>query len=477
MPEASARTIGVVVAGDNHLSPGLPRLTPPQRALRRERLRAGFGAAVAYALAHDARLFINTGDLFDSPTPSNQDRAFVADALGRLRAAGVVCVAIGGNHDTPRMLTEQGGESPQRVYTARDGLHYFTANDRLIPRLYTLDGLRVAIAGLTNNPVAPPGSDPLANIAVAAGSDAAEALAQAEIGLLIVHAAVEGLCRPNEGERIIAEASLAALPPIFRVVVAGHIHRYGRRRVGEREVIVVGATERMEFGASSGQAGFVWLELGAHGVTRAEHVSVAEQPRADLLLTTARLWPARPNSAAHDDDPLAIIRAEISAQCTAETITRLRLVGSLTRAQYHQLSFRDILLFGQERAFSFDLDTTGLAVVAPLPARPWLAAADVAQMADADAGVSDAFVNVAANGNTDAVASPGADTAYALSPAAELARLVAEWLAPSAADATSAPVADAQPKPLPTSGAGAPAAPADVQAAADLLLERLRGLA
>lgn len=497
----AARSIGVVVTGDNHLSPRLPRYTPTQQAERRVWLRAGFAAAVEYALTHGARLFVNTGDLFDSPTPTNQDRAYVADALSRLRAAGVVCVAIGGNHDTPRMLTEHGGEAPQRVYTALDGLQYFTANDRLAPQVYTLDGLRIAVAGLTNNPVAPLGSDPLVGVAVEALVDANGAPAQADVGLLIVHAAIEGLCRPNEGERIIAEASIAALPPIFRVVVAGHIHRFARRRIGEREVVVVGATERMEFGASSGHAGFVWLELAATGATRVEHIPTAEQPRADLTLTTARLWPApRPASAVApmqpdatgatdapigatgatgatrattaplaDADPLATVRATIAANCTPETITRLRLVGPLTRVQHQQLPIRDILHYGQEHTFTFDLDTTGLSIVDPALPRYWFADADVT-FAGASDVATDATPDVAPGPHAAVDAHAMADARRALSPAAEVELLAAEWLA--APDAAS----DAAPATTTLSVGEAPD-PEDVRAAAELLLGRLRGLA
>src|SRR5512147_740694 len=154
-------SVGIVVTGDNHLSAYLPRLSPQRRAERRERLRAGFTAAVDYAIAEHARLFVQAGDLFDTPSPSNQDRAFVAASLARLRAAGIVCAGIGGNHDTPRMLSEQGGNAPQHVYAALDGMQYFVRNDALVPVLLELDGLRVAVAGLSNNPVALPGSDPL----------------------------------------------------------------------------------------------------------------------------------------------------------------------------------------------------------------------------------------------------------------------------------------------------------------------------
>ncbi|MEO7001222.1 MAG: metallophosphoesterase [Ktedonobacterales bacterium] len=373
--ERGQRAIGVVVTGDNHLSPALPRLAPLRRAERRARLRAGFSAAVDYAITRAARLFINTGDLFDTPTPANQDRAFVAGELARLRSAGITCVAIGGNHDTPRLATESGGEAPQRIYAELGALTYFPRNDALAPCVFQFDGLRLAVVGLSNNPVAPPGSDPLAGIAL---DDPDDTLAQADVGLLVLHSAIEGLCRPNEGERIVTHTSLAALPPMLRVVVAGHIHRYARDTFNGRGVIVVGASERMEFGGASGHAGFTWLTLDRSGLVSAEHIRTPEQPRADLIIPTSRLWPATSATstssatrAPRSADLLDVIRADVSAACTPETITRLRLTGPLTREQYHLLALRDILAEGQRQAFSFDLDTSGLRLIAPaLPGRP-----------------------------------------------------------------------------------------------------------
>lgn len=433
-PQAAQPPVGVVATGDNHLSAYLPRLSPQRRAERRARLRAGFEAAVTYAIEKRARLFLQVGDLFDTPTPSNEDRAFVATALARLARAGVLCAGVGGNHDTPRMVTEQGGAAPQGVYEALNGMRYFSRHDALVPCLYTIGGVRIALAGLSNNPVAPPGSDPLEGIPIA---DEDDALGQAQVALLLLHAGVEGMCRPTEGERIVKRSSIAALPPVFAGVIAGHIHRFAHERIGQRVAVVSGATERMEFGSGKGGSGFVWLELDATGVRRVEHVPVAEQPRADLLVPTARLWPggvrrmcddmldgpradglgervaggadaadhqsrgagdetlravagesgtpgtlgrAGQNGHARAMDasgqhwqayvsepdataPLEVIKEALAEVCSPETMVRLRLSGPLTRDQYHDLALRDVLLYGQQHAFSFDLDTSDLTLL------------------------------------------------------------------------------------------------------------------
>lgn len=410
--QAAQPAIGVVATGDNHLSAYLPRLSPPRRAERRARLRAGFEAAVNAAIERRARLFLQLGDLFDTPSPSNEDRAFVAAALERLTRAGVTCVGIGGNHDTPRMAIEQGGAAPQQVFAALHGMRYLGRHDAIAPALFTFGQLRVAVAGLSNNPVAEPGSDPLSGVTI---EDPEEMLGRADVGLLLLHAGIEGLCRPSEGERIVQRASLQALPPIFRCVIAGHIHRFARERIGERTAVVTGATERMEFGAPKHSSGFVWLELDDRGARRVEQILVPEQPRADVIIPTARLWPGGARRDAAPDEPeiqagpgaetLLSLTAELAGEergvanggaravdalahhwqarvaggeastpldtikealaevCAPETMVRLRLTGPLTRDHYHELALRDVLLFGQQHAFSFDLDTSGLVLL------------------------------------------------------------------------------------------------------------------
>jgi DNA repair exonuclease SbcCD nuclease subunit len=375
------RRIRVVVTGDNHLSAYLPRLTPAKQAERRERLRAGFGAAVRHAIVHHAHCFISTGDLFDTPTPNNQDRAFVADALSHLCQAGITTIGVSGNHDSSRVTLPQGGEAPQSVYAALNGLHYFPRHDRLIPELFEMGGLSVAVAGLSNVASSVPGSDPLS---AAHLEDPSGVLSRAGVAMLILHAGIEGLCRPGEGERLVRRESILALPENFRLIVLGHIHRFGQERIGERQVVSPGATERMELGDAEGGSGFVWLELDQRGVQRIDHVSVPEQPRADLIISTNELWPhggpahlpdiyerpiadaameamsPHPDTALNQPDPMDRIRRILSERLTSETMAKLHLVGLLTSEQYHQLVTRDILAYGRQHAFSFDLDTSEL---------------------------------------------------------------------------------------------------------------------
>ncbi|HEY7850879.1 MAG TPA: hypothetical protein VIC27_12490, partial [Ktedonobacterales bacterium] len=197
---------------------------------------------------------------------------------------------------------------------------------------------------------------------------------------------------------------------------------------------------RMEFGAQAGEPGFVWAELTRNGVRHVEHLRVQAQPRADITLHTSRLWPATVSvpaqraapvtsvTSAEDADAqdetnhaLDIIRAELEAVCTPDTLARLRLTGTLTREQYHQLALRDVIALGQQRAFSLDVDTSGLTLVERAFALP-------------DLGPQ----------------------AKAISPAQMIALVVEETLQQSKQGAAGLP------------------GPSDIRAAGDLLLARLR---
>jgi DNA repair exonuclease SbcCD nuclease subunit len=260
----------VVVTADNHLSAYTPRLSPQRLSERRRRLRRAFVRVVEEAIARRAHLFVQAGDLFDSTDPRNEDREFVAAQLARLRDAGIRAFGVSGNHDTPRQRTEHGGYSPQGVYARLGGLHYFAEFDRVQPVALDAAGLHVAVAGLSCNPGAAPGGDPLDGVEL---EDPDGVVAGADLGILLLHAAIEGHGFPGEDESIVRRASLAHFPG-FRLVLAGHVHAYVRFQVGETAVVVCGPTERMEFDEDEATPGFAYLEITRTGLRRAAHIEI-----------------------------------------------------------------------------------------------------------------------------------------------------------------------------------------------------------
>ena len=224
--------VRVVLTADNHLSASLPRLSPTRVGERRHRLQQAFLAAVDGAIDRRAHLFLHAGDLFDTVEPRNRDRAFVAKSLARLRTAGIQTYAISGNHDTPRQRASQGGVAPQVVYSQLGGLHYFAGQHALNPVTVTAAGVQLALTGLSSDPTAPPGADPLDDLTI---HDPAGALSGSAVGVLLLHAAIEGYCFPSEVESMVRRSSLASLTGIH-VVLAGHVHAFAHATVGGKSL-------------------------------------------------------------------------------------------------------------------------------------------------------------------------------------------------------------------------------------------------
>jgi DNA repair protein SbcD/Mre11 len=343
----------VVVTGDNHLSPRLSRLPPARAHARRQRLRDAFAAVVSAAIdgtgpsGRGADIFVQAGDLFDTPDPFNQDRAFVAEQLGRLHAAGIASFAVSGNHDMPRQSTEHGGAAPLNVYDELAALHYFHGTRVLRPVLLERNGLRLAVAGLSNDPGRRQGEDPLVGVRL---DDPDGVMQQAQVGLLIVHAALAGTTYPNEVECVIQEDSIRRMRR-FQVVVTGHIHRYQHQRIGNVDAIVCGPSERMDFGDPHDAAGYAWLEIGPQGLIATHHVPLPAQPRRTVEITTGEIWP----EGATPESGTARVLEHLTSWDNPDLMLRVWLIGSLTREQYHALDTRRLIAWGQEHCFSFEL--------------------------------------------------------------------------------------------------------------------------
>lgn len=337
--------IRVVLTGDNHLSRFYDRMSPDRLERRRRHLRRGFHAAVEHALAVQADFFLQAGDLFDTPTPNNGDRTFVAQELARLRAANITVCGIAGNHDLPRMRTEESGRVPQDIYAELGALCMFEETRTIGTREYMCKGLRVAIGGLSPAPNLQPAQDPLAGIPFP--------VPDADIGILLLHHTLEGHSFTGYDECVVRQASMRDLVGV-QYLFAGHVHRAREMRVGSLTAIVPGATERMRFGEMDMTPGFYDLLLGAAGPVNIQHVEVTAQPRGELRLRTTDL-PA-------DQGLDAAIISRLEPYCTEDTMVKLHLEGPLTRDRFHSFNPRRVIEFATQRSFSFEIDTTGLSI-------------------------------------------------------------------------------------------------------------------
>lgn len=369
MTERGKGIVRAILTADNHLSAYSPKLSPAKLADRRKRLGMAFQQTVDMAIDRQVHLFLQAGDLFDNIDPRNRERDFVAGQLMRLRSAGIQTFAVSGNHDTPRQKIEQGGFAPQHIYHRLNGMHYFDSSDVLKPKRVDTAGIRLALAGLSYHPGIAPGADPLDHVEIV---DPDHLLESADLGILVLHAAIEGHAFPSQMETFVRRSSLSKLHG-FRIVLVGHVHAYDRFSVGDKAVVVCGATERMEFGQSEDKTGCVYLELTADGLHYAEHIPIKPQPRHVLTLQTTELWPPqmdeeetnletspRQEREAANSSVMERIIQRLEPFCTKEAMVRLTLEGPITRDHYHQLDLHSIWLYGQQRAFSFEIDESRL---------------------------------------------------------------------------------------------------------------------
>lgn len=360
IPRSANIAIRLVVTADNHLGRYYDRMLPNRLEERRAWLRRGFAGAVDCALERRAHLFLQAGDLFDTAEPRNVERQFVAHQLARLRAAGIPCLAIGGNHDTPRSRNGRAPATALGTYARLDGLRFLgetvheeqDRNSQLSPlshgaqvdaEVLAIEGVRVAIGGIAPDPTAPAGSDPLQGLEWRPGAD---------VSVLMLHGSLEGHVFPGAAEPVVRRESVERLEGID-LLVAGHVHRHSSFRWGRCTVLVPGATERMTFGEIEDQPGFVYMELEPGRVSVLEQVAVDSQPRRSLSIPTSLL---------DEGDASAQVMARLEPLCDPGTMVHISLEGPISRQRYHDLRLRELVEFGAARCFFLDLDSSGLYV-------------------------------------------------------------------------------------------------------------------
>jgi DNA repair protein SbcD/Mre11 len=320
--------IHLVATSDNHLGRYYARMGVGPLARRRGYLRAGFEAACKRALDWPADVFLIAGDLFDQTAPRNVERAKVAEWLLKLKAAGIPALAVAGNHDSPRSQTEEGGWPAVEVYQSAGLLHVFReiGNDtpQTQPQVLQVREHTLAIGGFSPSVELRPGQDPLDQVTVS--------LPQADLRVLIGHFLIEGWVHPDaaEAEPIARRASLEALRGVDLVVV-GDIHQHHATRFGGVNVVVPGASERMDFGAiETTTPGFVEITWQP-GRLDVRHLPISSQPRVRLDLGAPDLAPANPTGA-------VVAAVEQAVQGTGEDVLVLvRLSGTVAPEVYQAL--------------------------------------------------------------------------------------------------------------------------------------------
>ena len=361
--------ITVVLTADNHLGYAAPGQSPRKREERSQRLRYAFQQATDFAIGQGVDLFIQAGDLFDTVRPDEQDRSFVATRLAQLRQAGIRAFALGGVHDTP--ADSQALTSPQLSYARLGAWHYFgsqatssaerqtereAASAPLEPVILDVRGTRVGIGGI--GVVAGQEGDPLEHLRVDSEIE------RAAFSLLVLHAPIEGVeatTSPAETHALVHRASIEQ-QTAFRYILAGYHHGYRRLQVGSTEVVIVGATQQVDFqgGSENDDPGFVFLGLAADGVRWCKHIVVDALHLHRVLVYTTELWPEGEEEDASASSATERILERLRPLCSPDVLIHLRLEGNLTREQYHQLDLHAIRRFGEEECFALSIEDSTL---------------------------------------------------------------------------------------------------------------------
>lgn len=352
--------VTVVLTADNHLGFSSFGQQPRKREERLQRLRRAFEQATDFAIAQGVDLFIQAGDLFDTITPDERDRSFVAERLAQLKQAGVRTFALGGVHDTPPDAQSLLGESvpaPQISFARLGALHYLAPlkTRELEPVIIEVNGVKVGICGLGVR--AGQEGDPLAGVRVNSVIEAAA------VPLLVLHAPIEGLPAGSsllDTRARVARSSIEAQSD-FRYILAGYHHSYSRSQIGKTELIVAGATQHVDFSSPDRSPGFVFLGLAADGIRWCNHISVESLHLQRLVIQTKTLWPAEVPASQHT--PTETILERLRPLYGPESMVQLRLEGELTRRQFHQLDLNQIRRYGEEHCFALAIDDSALALL------------------------------------------------------------------------------------------------------------------
>ncbi len=345
--------VTVVLTADNHLGYAAFGQQPGKREEVQQRLRRAFQQATDFAVGQRVDLFVQAGDLFHTPVPDERDRSFVAARLAQLRQACVRTFVVGGVHDTPAEstgyllrssgLTEgsrvraapSGGRSepmmkarresvvggtercrdeaalaPQMSYARLGALHYFAPSLReLEPVVFKVRNEMVGICGL--GVVAGQVGNPLTQVRVESEIE------RATIPLLLLHAPIEGVTSGSSLLDSRAQVSRASIEQqsSFRSILAGYDHSYHHVRIGQREVVVAGATQHIDFRSPEQEPGFVFLGLAADGIRWSTHIPVESLSMRRLLISVQDLW--LNEMAMEQTSPTEAILAQLGPFCSA----------------------------------------------------------------------------------------------------------------------------------------------------------------
>jgi len=314
--------IRVLHTADNHVDPKLTFLGPKSLERRRDFMDA-FRRVVEYAVERKPHLFLVSGDLFDSVNPRNPPRTQVIRAFRRLHSEGVRVFLIAGNH----------GMSPLHEVEASGYARFFSSVSRPEVEHVSIDGVDVAVVGLSFNPEVPPDENPLRFLG-------AKLPVEGDINIAMLHYNLAGVKAPAAWRA--PTIAREDVPDGYIYVALGHVHSRVVIDYGGVIFAYPGSTERRSFNEEGDPVkGFLWAELPLGGRPRVEFVEVPTRP---MRTVSVELPPAV-------EDPIGHVLQSVPA-ADPQLLLRLSLRGRLPLAKLGRYS-RAALLRHLERLFFY----------------------------------------------------------------------------------------------------------------------------
>lgn len=289
--------------GDTHLGyRALGRSDPEtgrnQRAVDVER---AFERVIDDVLARQVDLVIHAGDAFHSTRPSWNTLGVFVRQLRRIEAAGIPCLVIGGNHDTPRL--RQSGSVFDLLALALPEIHFAAGYE---VDEWTPAGLATVLHSVPHgalvNPT-PPVVYPIPGVR----------------NIVVTHGMAPGMQQQFKGVHEAGEARLSpdVLDPGADYVALGHFHA---GFMVSRNAYYSGSTERTGWGDEAVKPGYNIVTLGQPGEqVMVEHIELPTRPMRTL---------AAIDGAGVDADELAgRVLDRAGAYGDPEAMVRIELLG------------------------------------------------------------------------------------------------------------------------------------------------------
>ncbi|MCR4432806.1 MAG: metallophosphoesterase [Caldiserica bacterium] len=330
--------VRIVLTADNHLSAYYKKMNPFQMAERKKALQSAFKQVVDFAIEH-ADIFLQAGDLFDTTEPGYEDILFVLKCFNELSKRGIKAFAIGGTHDTPKSRDRM---SPLKFLMELGVVHFFPKKTEIETVKIRVNGVDLAIGGISTHTRLQASEDPLKGLSFPE---------QGELNLLLMHYGVQGHYIPGAQDLTVSLGSLDLLDGV-NLFGIGHYHHPKDFRIGNKTVIIPGATERLDFGEREESCGFYYIEYNS-GRIKAEFKQVLTQPMGQVVVRSPELERALP-------DPTSLILNRVREASHPKKLLKMKVEGMFTPELYHQIQWGKVWQEGKSNNFFFDIDLSSI---------------------------------------------------------------------------------------------------------------------